>query len=223
MSFSFSLSDLWAGIALVVSMYAAQKTIKFNERQKSLIESQERLNELLLTKEKTDSLTAKKADLGVGFIKLGSSNYRLKIWNKGKAPAKDVRVSFPEGNEIISKSELANKFPLESLETHQSVELIAFVHMQTKSKHTVSLTCDVYREESESLSPQSLANDGAPFSIPMEWSIAWFIFYAFFAGARVATVTMPPGKKTKSAADQPEPTTLAPTPGQASTKVDENA
>jgi hypothetical protein len=52
MSLPFSISDLWAGIALLVSIYAAYTTKKFNERQKSLIESQERLNRLLLKKKK---------------------------------------------------------------------------------------------------------------------------------------------------------------------------
>jgi hypothetical protein len=149
-SLSFSISDLWAGIALLVSIYAVQTTKKFNERQKSLIESQERLNNLLLKKEEDESLTTKRADLGASFIKLGSSKYRLKIWNKGKAPARNVRIAFPEGNEIILDSELRDKFPLELLETHQSVELIAAVHMQTKSKQVVDLTwSDAFQEDNE--------------------------------------------------------------------------
>lgn len=150
MSLSFSISDLWAGIALLVSIYAAQTTKKFNERQKSLIESQERLNKLLLKREEDESLTTRRADLSASFIKLGSSKYRLKIWNKGKAPARNVRIAFPEGNEIIPDSELRDKFPLELLETHQSVELIASVHMQTKSKQVVSLTwSDAFQEDNE--------------------------------------------------------------------------
>ncbi len=107
-----SFSDLWAGLALVVSIYAAHKTIKFNERQKSLIESQERLNKLLLKKEETESLAGRKADLGVNFIKLGGDHYRLKVWNKGKAPARNVKIAFPEGNDLIPDWELTSKFPL---------------------------------------------------------------------------------------------------------------
>jgi hypothetical protein len=139
MNLSISFSDISAGLALLVSIYAAYKTIKFNERQKSLIESQERLNALLLKKEETESLSSQKADLGVSFIRLGNSNYRLKVWNKGKVPAKNVKIAFPGGNEIIPDSELMNKFPLESLEGYQSVELIAYVHMGTKGKQVVSL------------------------------------------------------------------------------------
>jgi hypothetical protein len=140
MNLSFSVGDIWGGLALIVSMYAAHKTIKFNERQKSLIESQERLNALLLKKEENESLSSQKADLGVSFLKLGNNRYRLKIWNKGKATARNVTITFPDGNDIVPSSELRDKFPLEFLETYGSVELIASVHMQTKSKHTVCLS-----------------------------------------------------------------------------------
>lgn len=140
MTLPFTISDLWAGAALLVSIYAAHKTIKFNERQKSLIESQERLNQLLLKKEENESLTNARADLGASFVKIGNGNYRLKIWNKGKAAARNVEISFPGGNEIIPESELRTKFPLELLDTYQSVELLASVHMQTKNKHTVRLS-----------------------------------------------------------------------------------
>lgn len=37
------------------------------------------------------------------------------------------------------ETELTDKFPMESLEKYQSVELIAAVHMQTKRKHVVRL------------------------------------------------------------------------------------
>jgi hypothetical protein len=140
MSVSVNLSDYIAIAALLISGYAALTTVRFNQRQKSLIESQEKLNKLLAQKEEEDALLGKKADLGAGIIKLGDNKYRLKIWNRGKAAARNVRISFPEGNDLIISSELERKFPLEYLETHQSVELIAAVHMQTKLKHVVNLS-----------------------------------------------------------------------------------
>jgi hypothetical protein len=132
-------SDVVAGLALLLSAYATWKTVQFNDRQRSLIESQERLNKRLLEKEDSEAREEKKADLGATFVKLGSSNYRLKIWNKGKSAATNVRIEFPSGNDVISQSDVERKFPLESLEPFQSVELIAAVHMGTKSKHEVKL------------------------------------------------------------------------------------
>lgn len=139
MPLSLTLSDALAAMALLVSSYATWKTVRFNERQKSLIESQERLNKRLLVKEEEDSIIAKKADLGATFIKLDNNNYRLKVWNKGRSAARDVQLDFPEGNECIVQSDIESKFPLEVLEPYQSVELIAAVGLDTKAKQPITL------------------------------------------------------------------------------------
>jgi hypothetical protein len=136
---SIDAGDLIAGLAFLLSSYATWQTVNFNKKQKSLVESQEKLNNLLLEKESEDALKEKRADLSASFIKLGSSKHRLKIWNKGAATAKNVRVEFPEGNDVVIDSEVTDKFPMESLERHQSVELIAAVHSGTKRKHVVRL------------------------------------------------------------------------------------
>jgi len=140
MSLTLNSSDIIALTALAVSALAAWKTIRFNERQKSLIESQERLNNLLFEKEESAATSAKRADLGVTIVKSGSSNYRLKIWNKGKSCARQVSISFPDGNDLVPDREIAEKLPLERLEPFQSVDLIAAIHMRTKRKHTVELS-----------------------------------------------------------------------------------
>ena len=140
MNISLNPSDVVAGLAFLLSAYATWKTVKFNDRQKSLIESQEKLNQRLLEKEDAESTAEKKADLGATFIKLGSSNYRLKIWNKGRATARNVSIDFPEGNDCFIESDIKSKFPLETLDMHQSVELIAAVHMGTKNKHAIKLS-----------------------------------------------------------------------------------
>jgi len=139
MPVSIDAGDVIAGLAFLLSAYATWQTVSFNKKQKSLVESQERLNNRLLEKENEDALKERRADLGASFVKLGSNKYRLKIWNKGVATARNVRLEFPEGNGVVIDSDVMDKFPLESLERHQSVELIAVVHMQTKRKHVVQL------------------------------------------------------------------------------------
>ncbi|WP_236450715.1 hypothetical protein [Stutzerimonas stutzeri] len=139
MPISIDAGDIIATMAFLLSGYATWQTISFNKKQKSLIDSQERLNNLLLEKENEVTLKEKRADLGVSFIKMGRSNYRMKVWNKGFAPARNVRLEFPEGNDVVMDSDIAHKFPLETLERFQSVELIAFVGLSTKRKHVVRL------------------------------------------------------------------------------------
>jgi hypothetical protein len=153
MPIAIDAGDVIAGLAFLLSGYATLQTISFNRKQKSLIESQEKLNKLLLVKENEDAQKEKRADLGASFIKLGSNKYRLKIWNKGSATARNVRLEFPEGNNVVIDSEVNDKFPMESLERYQSVELIAAVHNQTKRKHVIRLVWeDDAQDQNEKLS-----------------------------------------------------------------------
>ena len=139
MEFTVDAGDIIAGLALLFSVYATVTTARFNRRQKSLIESQERLNNLLLDKEKAGSAGEKMADLGASFVNFGSGKHRLKIWNRGRCIAGNVTLEFPEGNAVLIPSDIDQKFPLETLETQQSGELLAVVTMGTKSKHAIKL------------------------------------------------------------------------------------
>ncbi|MGP5505735.1 hypothetical protein [Psychrobacter celer] len=157
MLYNLDIGNIIASLALLLSAYATWQTVSFNKKQKSLVESQEKLNNRLLEKEKEDSIRKKRADLAASFIKLGNSKYRLKIWNKGTSTARNVRISFPEGNDVVFESELTEKFPMESLEKHQSVELIASVHIHTKPKHVVHLSWeDDAQQRNEKLSYPTL-------------------------------------------------------------------
>jgi hypothetical protein len=135
----FEATDTIAALALGLSAYATWQTLKFNERQKSLIESQERLNQRLLQREDIDERAGKQADLSAAFIKLGTSRYRLRICNKGKSTARNVQIEFPDGNDCFIEDDVKSKFPLEALAQHQSVDLIAAVGPGTKRKQTISL------------------------------------------------------------------------------------
>ena len=148
MEFTTSGSDVIAVFALLVSGYVAWQ-------QRSLNASQKRLNDLLLEQGESQVRDSQKADLGASFIKLGSSKYRLKVWNQGKSKARNVRIEFPDGNDVLIPSDVESKFPLEVLEQHHSVELIAAVHMGTKSKHHIKLIWedDYGRDNEKSVYP----------------------------------------------------------------------
>ncbi len=60
MDVTISISDVIAVAALLLSAFAAWKTVKFNERQKSLVESQDLLNRRLLEKDRIKEASAKK-------------------------------------------------------------------------------------------------------------------------------------------------------------------
>lgn len=137
------IANVISGLALVTSAAALVITHNFNRRQKSLLESQEKLNNILLSKELQSTENDKKAELGATFIKTGSrGSYRLKIWNKGKCAARNVVITFPEGNDIIPDSELRSKTPIISLEPQTGVEFLAAIHMGTEPKQVINLTWD---------------------------------------------------------------------------------
>jgi glycosyltransferase involved in cell wall biosynthesis len=90
-------------------------------------------------KESSESEAAKKADLRAEFLRYGSNKYKLKISNRGPSSARNVRLEFPDGNDCVL---LDDKFPFEIMEPYQSVDLIAVVAMETKSKHKIKLLWD---------------------------------------------------------------------------------
>lgn len=67
----------------------------------------------------------------------------MKIRNKGKATAKNIRLSFPEGNDsFVHPHDVKKKFPLEALETFASVELLVVSDLTTKPKQVIHLLWD---------------------------------------------------------------------------------
>ena len=139
---NISYSDLISTLAFLFSAFATIKTVRFNSRQKFLIESQEKINAIILEKEKNEAESSKKADVSASITSIGRHDKRLKIFNLGKATASNVRLSFPEGNKFVLLGDIEDKLPLEKLERHASVELIVINELGVKSKQVVLLQWD---------------------------------------------------------------------------------
>ncbi len=139
MALSFTISDVLAALALVLSLVATVATARFNARQKSLIESQELLNRRLLAREQSEAAASEQADLSASLVKVGQSNWRLKIYNRGKAAARNVTITTAEDDDLLIQEDVVSKFPLELLEPAHGVDLISLIHLGSKSKHEVTL------------------------------------------------------------------------------------
>lgn len=129
-------------LAFAMSVYSTKKTVEFNRRQREFIETNDELNKMLLDREEQESLSQKQADISANFIKVGSSNYRLKVFNRGRGLAHNVRIEFPSGNEILIEDDVDAKFPMPSLEPQQSVELIAAVCMDSPRRMEMKFVWD---------------------------------------------------------------------------------
>lgn len=119
-------SAIVALLALIVSFITMHKTNKFNEKQNELAATTEKLTQLQIEREIAEGVTSKKADVSANFVSLGNNKSRLKVFNKGKGVAKNVRlVDLDHGNSILVVSDIARKFPVPIMEQHQSVEILA--------------------------------------------------------------------------------------------------
>lgn len=142
MNLEYGLGDIIAALALILSFYATWRSFRFKKSEQEMLEIQKNLNILMLERERRVNEQSAKADLGAAFVSIGTKKHRLKIFNKGKAMARNVKISFPEGNELIIEQDIQQKFPLETLESGQSVELIASVALNTKRKLAIELSWD---------------------------------------------------------------------------------
>lgn len=125
-------SDIISLIALLIAGLSLGMNFWFNWRQLPLLRHS-------LEKSDAEALEEKKADIGAKLVNLGNGEYRVKISNRGKAAARNVRIEFPDDNKLIPDRVINDTFPMEVLEQRDSVDLIAAVSNGTPRKHKVLL------------------------------------------------------------------------------------
>jgi hypothetical protein len=130
-------SAIVALVALVVSLVSMHKTNKFGE-------TTDRLNRMLIDRETAESVAEKKADISANLYQRGKNDYRLKVFNKGKGRAKNVRLIDldPQDDSLLMSDEIREKFPLPILEQHQSVDLIACATLGSHLRTHIKLQWD---------------------------------------------------------------------------------
>lgn len=142
MALQISLGDIVAIAALVISMYSLKKTSYFNRKQTEFAETNAKLNKFLLLKEQEEKLQQRKADISANFVSMGKNKQVLKIFNKGKGTAKNVRLEFFEGDDLFIESDVTDKFPIPILESFQHVDLRALNEFGSSRRIRVRLIWD---------------------------------------------------------------------------------
>lgn len=141
-------SDIIAALALFFSVAgqirSEYKSRKSDSEQRVMKEEQDRLRKLLLEKETKSAISDMRAELGARLVKLGKNSYRLKVANRGKVEARNVRLLFPDddGNEYLSLHDVRDKFPYEVLHPQHGVEIIASISMGSKTKYRIKMMWD---------------------------------------------------------------------------------
>lgn len=137
-------SAVAAFAALIMSGLSLHKTNKFNDRQNQLAETTERLNQMLIDREAAEGLAAKRADLSANLIEVGRNNHRLKVFNRGRGTARNVRMTVLDDDEVscLATNDVRDKFPVPIMEQHQAVEVIALRHFQSSNRAHIRLEWD---------------------------------------------------------------------------------
>lgn len=132
----------WISVAaLLFSIIATLNTLWSNSRQNKVNKTQEEINNRLLEKDNEERITALQASLDANFTMIGK-NYLLKVFNKGNCSARNVIISLPTGDDVISQSEINEKFPLAKLEPHNGVDVHTFVYLGSLRRHEITIKWD---------------------------------------------------------------------------------
>ena len=142
MSVEIATGDVVAAVALIIAIYSAWTTSRFNRRQTAFEETAERLNLMLIEREAAETQAQRAADMSANFYKAGKNDYRLKVFNRGKGAARNVRFKVLDDSGLFMEQDICAKFPMPVMEQHASVELIGCVVMGSPSKSHIRLTWD---------------------------------------------------------------------------------
>jgi len=131
---SINWGDLPAYMALGLSIAALGITHAFNQRQKKFFENQELLNKQMLRQIDEQVKEKKQADFGARIVKLGQSSHRLKVFNSGKAPGRNVRVEVLEGQDMLLGGDLEKKFPADQIDSGSGIEMMVAMYLSGPTK-----------------------------------------------------------------------------------------
>lgn len=127
--------------ALFASVWTARITHRFNRKQIAFEKTAERLNVLLIEKEAAENQALQRAEIASNIYRVGRDT-RLKVFNRGKAAAHNVRLEELDAAGLLMRSDIERKFPVERLDVHGSVELHIIRTLQSASKTRIQVTWD---------------------------------------------------------------------------------
>ncbi len=142
------VSDYISIGAVCVSVISIIVSIFLFNNQKKYIKTQDELNKLLLNKEKKEVESTDEALVSANVVRMGSKNYRIRVFNKGKGQANNVNISYFEQNNWMIMN---NILPIEFIKSGQSVDLILALHMNTQSKVKAILTWEDKKGSKENI------------------------------------------------------------------------
>lgn len=127
----------WAGIASAGAAWLALILAGIS------LYKQHKSDKRRIERETQEGQESKRADLSANLITVGKNNWRLKVFNRGKGTARNVRlVDIEESRSILAQDDIRHKFPVPILEQHQAVEIIAVRSFGSPQRAHIKLLWD---------------------------------------------------------------------------------
>ena len=134
-----ALSSFAAVVVSALALWAARKANKDNSH---LTMREAELVRLLLIKEQREQSDKEQTEMSARLYSSGKHNWKLRVFNRGPAEARNVRLEVTCDNSYISKKWINEKFPMDRMEAGQSVDLLASVHLGSHLKEDIRLIWD---------------------------------------------------------------------------------
>jgi hypothetical protein len=136
-------SEYIAILALLLSGIAVWQTNVGQKSQEPLTDREIELIRRQLSKFEQDERASKEANVSAKLYKVSKNNWKLRVFNRGPAEARNVGVELTraEGS-MFSPDWIAEKLPLKTMEKGASVDITAFVHMGSASKEEIRIKWD---------------------------------------------------------------------------------
>ena len=129
------------GIALLALLFAVVSFFDGKRSSRSateLIHREIDLVKLQFSKASIEVESEKKAEVSAKIFKEGN-NWMVRIFNKGPAEARNVRLVLNEHNSIVSEGAFDGKFPMERMERGSSVNGYAYIHLSSPRKEKLTI------------------------------------------------------------------------------------
>ena len=97
---------------------------------------------LLIAKEQREHQNNERTVVSARLYKSGKSEWKLRVFNRGPAEARNIRIELLEEASFFDPQWVSKKFPMPRMESGQSVDLLAFVHLGSHSKEDLRLIWD---------------------------------------------------------------------------------
>ncbi len=125
--------------ALFFSIFSFWRTRGLRQQQHKLMQIQEETEKYALDREKKNAEAEKESDITAHCVNEGKNKEKLRIANKGRGIAYNVKVTPCGDTNPVVTSDLNRAFPMEKLDPGGSVDTLMSVSLNSDKKFSIEI------------------------------------------------------------------------------------